>query len=130
MKCILIVDDEESIRDAVTDTLEYEGYRVVAAANGQQALAEVRATHPDAIILDLMMPVMDGWTFLQECRADPLCDCTPVLVISAVPAFEESTREFHVNGRLAKPFDLNELIGAVERLLAPDPAGPEDTNPA
>ena len=119
VKCILVVDDEDAIREAVVDTLEYEGYRVVSATNGLQALDEVRAAKPDVIILDLMMPVMDGWTFLQQCRSDPLCSCTPVMVMSAFPAFEASTSQFHVEARLAKPFDLDDLVGAVKRLLDP-----------
>ena len=118
-KCILVVDDEDSIREALTDTLEFEGYRVESAANGQQALAMVRATRPDAIVLDLMMPVMDGWTFMQECRKDPDCECTPVLVISAHRALQETTSTLDVQACLAKPFDLDVLVGAVERLLHP-----------
>jgi two-component system response regulator MprA len=119
-KCILVVDDEDAIRDALTDSLEFEGYRVESAANGQQALAKVRATRPDAIVLDLMMPVMDGWTFMQECRKDPACVCTPVLVISAHRALQETTSTLDVQACLAKPFDLDVLVGAVQRLLRTD----------
>jgi two-component system chemotaxis response regulator CheY len=115
------VDDEDSIREALTDTLEFLGYRVESAANGQQALAKVKSTRPDAIVLDLMMPVMDGWTFMHECRKDPDCVYTPVLVISAHRALQDTTSDLDVQACLAKPFDLDVLVGAVERLLREAP---------
>jgi CheY-like chemotaxis protein len=68
-----------------------------------------------------MMPVMDGWTFMQECRKDPDCVCTPVLVISAHRALQETTSALHVQACLAKPFDLDALVGAIEQLLRAPP---------
>jgi CheY-like chemotaxis protein len=116
-KYILVVEDEPAIREAVADTLEFEGYRVEMAADGLQALAKVRATRPDAIVLDLMMPIMDGWTFLQHLRLDPQCGTTPVLVISAYRMLAETAPDLHVQGWLAKPFDLNVLLGTVAGIL-------------
>jgi CheY-like chemotaxis protein len=120
-KCILVVDDEESIRDVIAETLELEGYRVEKAADGHAALLMLRATRPDAIVLDLMMPGMDGWTFLNQCRKDDLCSSTPVLVMSAYRKLGEITRELHVQACLEKPFDLDVFLRAIERLL---PAAP------
>jgi CheY-like chemotaxis protein len=68
----MVVDDDPAIRAVVGEILEAEGYRVEMAKNGQQALVKVGSTRPDAILLDLMMPVMDGWTFLLKLRTDPL----------------------------------------------------------
>jgi two-component system, chemotaxis family, chemotaxis protein CheY len=116
-KYILVVEDEPAIREAVADTLEYEGYHVEMAADGLQALAKVRATRPDAIVLDLMMPIMDGWTFLQHLRQEPSCAATPVLVISAFRNLEETAPSLPVQGWLAKPFDLNVLLGTVAGLV-------------
>jgi CheY-like chemotaxis protein len=116
-KYILVVEDEPAIREAVADSLEFEGYRVDMAADGLQALAKVRATRPDAIVLDLMMPIMDGWTFLQHLRLDPQCGSTPVLVISAFRKIEETAPELQVQGWLTKPFDLNVLLGTVAGIL-------------
>jgi CheY-like chemotaxis protein len=62
-KCVLVVEDEEAIRNNICDILEFGGYRVELASSGMQGLAKVSTTHPDAIVLDLMMPVMDGWAF-------------------------------------------------------------------
>ncbi|MBV9173586.1 MAG: response regulator, partial [Chloroflexi bacterium] len=62
---VLVVDDEPVIREVVAEALEFEGYAVETATNGAEALAKVRAHAPQAIVLDLMMPVMDGWAFLH-----------------------------------------------------------------
>jgi two-component system chemotaxis response regulator CheY len=120
-KCILVVDDEDAIREVVAETLELEGYRVERAHDGLQALGKLRASRPDAIILDLMMPVMDGWTFLQQCRSDEALGGTPVLVMSAYRRLAETARELHVPC-VSKPFDLDVFLAAVERLLG-SPSG-------
>src|SRR5207249_1817499 len=70
---VLVVEDEAAIRGALIEALADEGYDTVAAANGAIALDVVREAPPDVIILDLMMPVMDGWQFLSRCREDDLC---------------------------------------------------------
>jgi len=116
-KCILVVDDDDTVREAIAETLVLEGYTVESAADGLQALEKVKRTPPDAIVLDLMMPVMDGWTFLEQCRRERLCPDTPILVTSAVRRLEEMAAELHVQACLAKPFDLEELLAVVERLL-------------
>ena len=67
-KCVLVVDDDETIRALVSDVLRLRGFRVETAADGQQALTRIQAARPDAVVLDLMMPIMDGWTFLERCR--------------------------------------------------------------
>jgi two-component system, chemotaxis family, chemotaxis protein CheY len=101
----------------VADSLELEGYRVEMAADGQQALDKVRANRPDAIVLDLMMPVMNGWEFLHKLRLEPQCSETPVVVISAYRMLEETASGLDVQGWLLKPFDLDVLLGAIERIL-------------
>jgi CheY-like chemotaxis protein len=114
---VLVVDDEEAIRTAVAEALEFEGYAVESATNGAEALALVRQAPPAAIVLDLMMPVMDGWEFLKHCRAEALCDGTPVLVISAYRNLPQEAAGLGVKGCIAKPFDLDVLLGAVERVV-------------
>jgi CheY-like chemotaxis protein len=120
-KCILVVDDEDAIREVISETLELEGYRVEKAADGNEALLMVKATHPDAIVLDLMMPGMDGWTFLNQCRKDDRCGGTPVMVMSAYRRLGEVTRDLHVQACLEKPFDLDVFLKAIERLLLAPP---------
>jgi two-component system chemotaxis response regulator CheY len=124
-KCVLIVDDDDSIRALVGDVLKLGGYRVEMAASGLQALAKVKTTRPDAIVLDLMMPVMDGWAFLKQYRTAPLCGGMPVVVMSASSELHEATSANHdVQGVLAKPFDMYELLDTVERLLQSSPSKP------
>jgi two-component system response regulator MprA len=120
-KRILVVDDEDAIREVIAETLELEGYRVEKAADGNQALAMVKATHPDAIVLDLMMPGMDGWTFLKLCRTDELCIGTPIMVMSAYRKLADATRDLQVQACLEKPFDLDVFLKAIEQLLLAEP---------
>jgi len=120
-KCILVVDDEEAIREIICETLDLEGYRVEKAADGLAALRMVATTHPDAIVLDLMMPVMDGWAFLERCRKDKQCGGTPVLVISAYRKLGQISSDLQVQCCLEKPFDLDIFLNAIERMLLPSP---------
>jgi CheY-like chemotaxis protein len=115
--CVLVVDDDETIRTTVAEALEFEGYAVASATNGAEALELVRQQRPQAIVLDLMMPVMDGWQFLEHCRADAGCAGTPVLVISASRRLPQEAAGLGVTGCITKPFDLDVLLGAVERLV-------------
>ena len=115
--CVLVVDDDETIRTTVAEALEFEGYAVACATNGAEALELVRQQRPQAIVLDLMMPVMDGWQFLEHCRADARCAGTPVLVISASRQLPRAAAGLGVKGCITKPFDLDVLLGAVERLV-------------
>jgi two-component system, chemotaxis family, chemotaxis protein CheY len=116
-KRVLVVDDDDGIRAAVADVLDFEGYEVIAASNGAEALEQVRTARPDAVVLDLMMPVMDGWMFMEACRKEELCDGTPVLVMSAYRNLAETAPNLGANACIAKPFDLDVLLGAVERLV-------------
>jgi CheY-like chemotaxis protein len=116
-KRVLVVDDEDAIRLTVADALDMEGYDVITATNGAEALAQVRTARPDAIVLDLMMPVMNGWEFLEACRREELCAGTPVLVMSAYRYLVKTAPELRANACIAKPFDLDVLLGAIERLM-------------
>src|ERR687883_659428 len=81
---VLVVDDDPAIRGLVADALRGEGYTVDIAAHGREALDAMRARRPSTIVLDLMMPVMDGFSFLEACHQEQLCDGVPIVVISAV----------------------------------------------
>jgi CheY-like chemotaxis protein len=116
-KRVLVVDDDDTIRMAVAEVLDDEGYEVITATNGAEALEQVRTARPDAVVLDLMMPVMNGWEFMEACRKDERCDGTPVLVMSAYRKLAETAPNLGANACIAKPFDLEVLLGAVERLV-------------
>jgi CheY-like chemotaxis protein len=107
MKRVLVVDDEDSIRLMLTDVLEAHGYEVTTAANGREALEEVERHPPAVVVLDAIMPVMDGLTFLHEQRRRRDLPYVPTMVISAYPDRAEARMiEFGVEGFLPKPSDL------------------------
>jgi two-component system chemotaxis response regulator CheY len=125
MPQILVVEDDDAIRELVSDVLRDDGYDVREATNGAEALEQIRGERPDLIVLDLMMPVMDGWTFVEECRDSSYCDGVPIVVTSAshdLPRTAERLRSFGVRTCLAKPFDVEGLLALVERYAPSAPA--------
>ncbi len=112
---VLVVDDDPDILEAICDILGTESYRVARAKNGLEALQQVEAERPDVILLDLMMPVMDGVTFAHALRQRPKVSDVPILVISADgnPARAASVQ---ARGYLAKPFDIDALLEHVAAL--------------
>jgi signal transduction histidine kinase len=115
---LLLVEDDSSIRFALSDMLTDEGFDVTTVVNGRDALEELRrSAPPDVILLDLMMPVMDGWEFRVEQRADPLLASIPLLAMSA--DLSAKARAIAADGYIRKPIDfpdlLRQLHGAVGR---------------
>jgi two-component system chemotaxis response regulator CheY len=114
---ILIVDDDESIRQIVRLCLSDEGYDVFEAPNGLAALEVVDHLRPGLILLDLRMPVMDGWEFARRYRASPGPHAPMVAFVAALNA-EQECADLDTAGILAKPFDLDDLLRAVRTQLA------------
>jgi CheY-like chemotaxis protein len=117
---VLVVDDDPDILEAICDILEVEDYRVAKARNGLEALEQIDVERPDAILLDLMMPVMDGVTFAQALRERPAGD-VPIVVISA-DGNPQRAASVGARAYLAKPFDIDTLlahVGAITRAHAP-----------
>ncbi len=110
---VLVVDDDPAIRGLVGDALREEGYSVDLAAHGREALEAMRARRPSTVVLDLMMPIMDGFSFMEACHNEQLCDNVPIVVISAVHDALQRIREVPIHACIAKPFDLDELIRTV-----------------
>jgi CheY-like chemotaxis protein len=110
---VLVVDDEPEIRDTVADVLSAEGYSVQTAPNGLEALRHVAAEPVDLVLIDLMMPVMDGWVFESMVRQNPKTAHMPVVAVSALPP---DVRAPGFNARLHKPFDLDQLLNTVEQM--------------
>ena len=111
-KRVLVVDDDASIRELLSTVLEDDGYEVVPAANGEDALAVCSRWRPDVIVLDLMMPVMDGWTFAKRLRER---DDIPIVVLSAANDLERHAKSVSAIEVIGKPFDLDQLIPKVAR---------------
>ena|SRR5438128_2550638 len=115
-KSILVVEDDAATRDAVALVLEDEGYSVTGVANGQEALHHLRQTSaPNLILLDLMMPVMNGWEFRKQQTQDPALQSIPVVVISADGALPQKAAALGATDYLIKPIDLDKLLEAVQR---------------
>lgn len=109
---VLVVDDERDIRLAMAEALEDEGYEVDTARDGAEALVHLRAFHPQVVLLDLMMPGMDGWEFRRVQRQDPELAGIPVVVISALGAVKDLDAQDYIQ----KPFELDQLLSVVGRL--------------
>ena len=116
MTRILIVEDNSDLRELLSDALADAGFEVLAVTNGAEALALDGTWQPDAIVLDLMMPVMDGPTFLQERLRVPSIARVPVLVLTAHPYHHRVLAGLGPTAVLRKPYDLDELIDAVRAL--------------
>jgi CheY-like chemotaxis protein len=116
-KTILIVDDELGVLEVVEFILKDLGYAVVSALNGRDALARLKETKPDLIVLDYMMPVMDGGAVLKELRNDNVNHAIPVIMTSAMP---EKTIEERCSGYqvfLRKPYKYEKLVEAIEKVI-------------
>ncbi len=113
---VLLIEDEEGIRSILDEALREEGYDVVAAAHGGEGLRLTLESPPCAVLVDLMLPVMDGVQYIEACRSRSQLDGLPIIAMSARHR-EEAAARLHVEGFLAKPFDLHELLAIVSTLL-------------
>jgi urea transport system substrate-binding protein len=111
---VLVVDDDEGILFTIAQALELDGYQVKTAMNGAQALSAVERSRPDLVLLDMRMPVMDGWAFTAAVRARGLD--FKIVVMTATPDVRRWADEVHADGFLGKPFDLDALLDLVQRL--------------
>jgi CheY-like chemotaxis protein len=115
------VDDDPEILEATGQVLREWGYTVDEALDGATALSLARKAQPDLVLVDLMMPVMDGWTLIRRMREENLLDGTPLVVFSADRDAREKARDLEAQAALRKPFELEELQDVVERLLSQKP---------
>src|SRR5271156_3605456 len=118
---VLLVEDDKDIRDAVSAVLEAEGYTVLTAGNGKEALAILDRGQPCVVLLDLMMPVMSGWDFMDELRKIKRLEDIPVVVVSA---YSERMAE-GVQRILKKPLDVSKLLAAVAEYCCCPPKAAE-----
>jgi CheY-like chemotaxis protein len=109
---ILVVEDDENIRELVDVILSGAGYEVVTAPDGAAALQVVGTTRPDLVLLDMRMPIMDGWEFARRYRARPEPPA-PIVVLTAARDAAQRAAEIHADGFLGKPFDVESLLSLV-----------------
>ncbi len=122
---ILVVDDDPDILEALSEILEAEGFEIRRARNGKEALERLEPDSPQLILLDLMMPVMDGWEFAQRMRQKPAAiSSIPLIVLSADRNVGNKATDIGAVGYLAKPFELNDLLEMVRRALKEGPRTP------
>ncbi|HLV80250.1 MAG TPA: response regulator [Chthonomonadaceae bacterium] len=119
-KKILAVDDEPSIVRLIQINLEKQGYQVITAYDGKEALEKVASEHPDMVVLDVMMPFMDGFEVLRTLRKEPATRELPVIMLTA-KAQDADVYTGYKDGAdsyLTKPFNPRELISFVQRIFA------------
>lgn len=111
---ILIIDDDAAIRETLVEVLEEEGYTVAAATNGVEGLAAVETCRPAMVLLDMRMPVLDGWGFAEALRARKID--LPLVVMTAAQESHQWSQEIAAAHLLAKPFSLDDLLDVVARI--------------
>jgi CheY-like chemotaxis protein len=112
MGMVLLVEDNPDVRDMMSLALELAGHRVIAAANGMEALDLLRTERPCVILLDLMMPVMDGWQFRDQLEQSRACRGVPLIVISALT---EVVKRLPGVEHLSKPVDIDRMLELVDQ---------------
>lgn len=118
---VLVVEDEDDIATLVELNLELSGYTVTTAANGQAALDRVAEHAPDVILLDVMMPVLDGWQVLRQLKEDPTTREIPVIMMTALTEERDLIRG-HLQGSVryvTKPFQMSDLMDAIAAAIEP-----------
>jgi CheY-like chemotaxis protein len=116
MPTVLVVDDDPDVRALLEMCLALEGFDVLTASNGRHALLKLNEIHPALILLDLMMPVMDGVEFRRQQREEPRLRDIPVVCLSARHDARERASELGFAAFLSKPFDLDTVIAAVRQI--------------
>lgn len=116
---ILLVDDEPTIRAICREMLENSGYMVHEVGDGRTALDEAKRFRPDLILVDIMMPGLDGFATAERLRADPTCSMTPIIFVSAKGETADKVRAFRVGAEdyIVKPFDAVELVARVAKTI-------------
>src|SRR3954449_11657781 len=118
MATILVVEDEFGIAEVLASALTDSGYDVLIAINGKQGLERLKESHPELVLVDFMMPVLDGPAMVRAMRTDPKARAIPIIVMSSLPesAIAEAVSGMY-NGFIRKPFRLRIVIEMVNRVL-------------
>ena len=118
MHTVLVVDDDADCRTMLEQTLAFEGFRVVCASNGREALVRAHEQRPGVILLDLMMPVMSGYEFRRNQQQDPSLADIPIVCISGTYRAEARARDIAAAACFTKPLQLDALIATIRAMFA------------
>ncbi len=117
---ILVVDDDQDFREALSEVLTNAGYPVQQAENGEVALQRVAEEAPGIVLLDLKMPVLDGWGVMERMRSDPRSSAIPILILSAY-GFEWEAELLGAQGYIPKSVGMDEILERVRKAAGPPP---------
>lgn len=119
MTKILVIEDEESVRENILELLEVEGFKALAAENGFIGIAIAQQQHPDLILCDIRMPILDGYGVLTALRSEPATARIPLMFMTAKAAKTDLTlgMQLGANAYITKPFALTELLKAIAQVL-------------
>ncbi len=114
---VLIVDDDTGVQETLEAILEFEGYEVAIAHDGLEALEWLTQATPDLVLLDLMMPRLDGFGVVRELEQRGRRSAMPIVVLTADGRAKEKAEQVGADGYVAKPFELNNLLAEIERVM-------------
>ena len=119
-KCILVVEDQEDNRQILRDLLGNAGYELTEAENGEEAIAAVAKRRPDLILMDIQLPVMDGYTATRRIRTNPDLKSVPIIAVTsyALAGDEDKARAAGCDGYVSKPYSPRDLLAKVRAYLA------------
>jgi CheY-like chemotaxis protein len=115
---VLVIDDDDDIADVLRQSLTEEGYAVATVPHGAAALDILKLHEPEVILLDLRMPLMDGWSFADRYHTATGRAPAPIILISGVSDIESEARRLGADAYLRKPFDIDDVIRAIEHARA------------
>lgn len=118
-KTVLLVEDNEDNRIVYATVLEHYGYRVLEARDGEEGVRVARTEHPDIVLMDISIPVIDGWRATTILKGDPRTNRIPVIALTAhaLPEDREKSRSVGCDGYLAKPCEPSRVLAEVRRVL-------------
>jgi two-component system cell cycle response regulator DivK len=119
MKRILVVEDQEDNRQILRDLLTNAGFDMVEAENGEEAIASAQASRPDLILMDIQLPILDGYEATRRIKADPNLKSIPIIVVTsyALSGDEEKARLAGCDDHVAKPFSPRQLLAKIKEYV-------------
>lgn len=117
MKKILIIDDDPIIIRLLTHRIETEGHQALFATDGDKGLEKTKEEKPDVIVLDVLMPNVDGYSFVEELKKDQEIKSIPIIILTGQEGLEEIFKKQGIKEYFVKPFDIDELFERIEKFL-------------